>query len=97
MKQYNINSRESMEQFFTDIVAIHKCTLHPDDPFTDMVNLETDQPTFSKEEAEYLDNVMRDCFQYCDDNQLDIYEVAGTIQVKEYKKLGVLPQDFPNF
>lgn len=93
MKQYTINSVESMQEFFTDVIVLHNCTLHPDDPFTDMVDIEGNA-AFSIEDAMYLDIIMNKCFEYCDENSLDIYEIAGEIQVKEYKKLKILPEHY---
>lgn len=93
MKQYNINSVEAMKEFFSDVINIHGCTLHPDDFFSDMVGNEG-APTFPGELASYLDQIMTACFVYCDRHDLDIYAISGEVQIREYKKLGLLPEDF---
>ncbi|RYG01558.1 MAG: hypothetical protein EOO02_12520 [Chitinophagaceae bacterium] len=92
MKLYVITSVEEMKLFFVDVIIVYKCLLHPDDFFADMVN-EQGGPTFERGLASYLDGVMTACFVYCDTHDLDIYEIAIEIQVREYKKLGLLPKD----
>jgi len=93
MKLHEIRSIEAMQAFFSDIINVHGCTLFPDDSFKDIV-VEEGGPTFPTELAEYLDWVMTTCFDYCDRHGLDIYEIAGEVQVREYKRPGLLPQDF---
>lgn len=93
MKHYNINSIEAMQEFFSDVINIHGCTLHPDDLFSDMMD-EKGAPTFKRDVASYLDQVMTACFDYCDWHDLNIYEIAGEVQIREYKRLGLLPEDF---
>ncbi len=93
MKAYTIDSIESMQQFFRDVINVHSCTLMPDDSFEDMVDKD-DKPTFTQSEAAVLDSAMLQCFEFCDDNDLDIYAIAGDIQVSEYKRLGLLPANF---
>ena len=93
MKLYDINSVEAMQEFFSDVINLHGCTLHPDDQFSDMVD-DKGAPAFKTCVASYLDQVMTACFAYCDRNGLDIYSIACEVQVREYKRLGLLPEDF---
>lgn len=93
MKRYDIDSVEAMQEFFSDVISIYGCTLHPDDLFSDMVD-DKGAPAFKTEVASYLDQVMTECFVYCDRHDLGIYEIAGEVEVREYKKLGLLPEDF---
>ena len=93
MKQYDINSIEAMQEFFSDIINVHNCLLHPDDSFSDMVD-KGGGPTFKSGDAGHLDSVMTACFAYCERHGLDIYDIAGEVQVREYKRLGLLPQEF---
>lgn len=94
MKQYKIDSIEAMKGFFRDIIVEQNVALMPDDDFADYVKTGTDEPSFTQEEADHLNQVMTDCFQYCEENDFDIYEIAGEIQVEEYKKRGLLPENF---
>lgn len=78
MKHYEINSIETLKEFFTDLIVKHKIDFHPDDPFEDY------------EEADYHNQVMEHAFNFCDDNDLDIYEVTlevvKSIQTKQNLK-----------
>lgn len=93
MKQYHINSFEAMQEFFSDIINVHNCLLHPDDSFSDMVDKQGG-PTFKSDDAVYLDKVMATCFAFGKRHGLDIYKIAGEVQIREYKRLGLLPEGF---
>ena len=93
MQSYTINSIESMQLFFKDIVVVFNCTLHPDDRFADMVDKDGNV-SFNAETSNQLDEVMSKCWEYCQQYSLDIYELAGEVQLREYKNKGWLPDDF---
>lgn len=93
MKQYSINSVEAMKEFFMDVIHVHGCLLHPDDFFTDMED-EKGEAIFQTDVAHYLDQVMTQCFVHCDKYELDVFEIAIGVQLMEYKKFGLLPEDF---
>lgn len=93
MKQYTIGIIEAMQEFFYDVINDFNCTLHPDDRFSEMVD-ENGKAAFSIETALYLDSIMDKCFVFGKVNNLDIYVEAGTIQIREYKSLGLLPENF---
>lgn len=92
-RQYTIDSKEAMAQFFNYVINVYDCLLHPDDSFFDMVDTEG-RSAFDTETATYLNDVMEECFSYCEQHGLDIYEEAGIVQVREYKRLGLLTKDF---
>jgi hypothetical protein len=93
MRQYIIHSRDAMLEFFSDVINVHGCLLHPDDSFLDMVDGEGKQ-AFDSETSSYLNQVIESCFNYCEHYGMDIYEQAAIIQLKEYKRIGLLPKDF---
>jgi hypothetical protein len=49
-------------------------------------------PTFTEEEALVLDTVMEECFFVCDKAGLDLYEIGHEVQLREFRKRGILPQ-----
>lgn len=49
---------------------------HPDTPFNDYVNIDTELPTYSLEESEQRQKQMDACHAWCQDNDTDIYEMA---------------------
>ena len=75
---FNIECQEDIKEFFSWLVN-NEMLLHPDDSFTWIIdNMEDDgeEADITREQAEYLDDVMDKCFEVCDDYGFDIYELA---------------------
>jgi len=89
-KRYVFMSAEDVKQFFRDLHGIYESEFHPDDDFRDYVNREGER-SFTDEQAEYLNNVMTQSFQFCEDNNLDIYDIAGEVQIERWRKSGFWP------
>ena len=71
-----INSLRGVSLFFK---ALNKASLafHPDDSFTNYIDLETKEPCFSEKEALRLDDLMDKCFEICEPLGEDkIYDIA---------------------
>ena len=72
-----------------DVVAFAKqlinegVNFHPDDDFKNYINLETDEPTYSNEEAELRNELMNQCFAVCEKNGVDIYDTMIEVALKE--------------
>jgi len=92
MKTYTINSAETIKEFFQSLYTDHDLLVDLDIPFEDFTD-DNEIPTFTKEEAVYLNAILDDCFDYCKVNDLDVYELAGEIQIAEFKRRGILPAD----
>jgi len=45
---------------------------------------------FTDEQASYLDMVMKKCFEVCEQNGTDIYEVMDPIQSAEFRRRGII-------
>jgi hypothetical protein len=56
---------------------------HPDDDFTSYLNIETQKPTFTKEEAELRNALMRECVSVCEKHGVDIYDIVTHTTLKE--------------
>jgi hypothetical protein len=93
MESFYIDSKDSIVNFFKALIVQHNIVLFPD---LDFLEYGDDQPVFTTDECKSLDTLMIECFNYCDQNDLDIYELAGEAQVSVYKEKGLLQQDFPN-
>jgi len=93
MKTYEINSIQSIKDFFQSLYTDHNLLLDLDLPFADYTT-EENVPCFDKEQAEYLDKIMVECFEWCEANKLDVHEIGFDIQVAEFKKRGFYPADF---
>jgi hypothetical protein len=72
-----------------DVVAFAKqlikegVSFHPDDDFNDYINLETKEPTYSKEDADFRNELMNQCFTVCEKNGIDIYDSMSEVVLKE--------------
>jgi len=79
MKSFQIYSEESVRCFLKDI---YKNYQNPFDPAEVIQNLPGDNglPFFTKQEGEYLDEVMTQCFIYGVLNDLNIYMLAEEVQ-----------------
>lgn len=81
LKTTIIKSIDDVKIFFNQLL-IEEINFHPDSDFNDFINLETLEVTFSKDDAEQLNNVMNDCFEICEKEGEDIYEIALEVNKK---------------
>ena len=73
-----INTTEDVKQFAKDLKS-EGCIFHCDDDFTDYINLETKEKSFTEEEADLRNDLMSQCFLVCEKEGLDIYEIMSNI------------------
>ena len=88
IKQYTFTDLNDIKQFFNDIHQLYPLEWHPDDDFHFFMKEDNVTRAFTDEEAEYLNKVMVDCFQYCDDSEFDVYDIASQVQVELWKAQG---------
>lgn len=81
-----INSIEDVELFASQLVNDESLSFHPDDDFSNYVNLETKERLYSDEEAASLNQLMEKCFVICQQNDTDIYEL---MEKPLYARLGL--------
>jgi len=72
-----IKSIEDVQNFFQILVTSYGLTLHPDDPFSEYINLETKEPFFTQKQAILFDRLMNESFMICNKEGYDIYLLAG--------------------
>ena len=72
-----INTIEDVKLFAYQLVNEENLSFHPDDDFGDYINLETQEPLYSAEDAERLNQLMSNCFSICEQEEVDIYELMG--------------------
>jgi len=58
-------------------------SFHPDDDFDDYINFETKEPTYTKNEADFRNELMNQCFSICEKNGIDIYDTMNEVALKE--------------
>lgn len=64
--------------FFKQLLA-EGLNFHPDTPFEDYINCETTHPTYTVVEADIKNQLMEQCFDVCEQVNIDIYEIANEI------------------
>ena len=53
-----INTIEDVRLFAFQLVNEEKLSFHPDNDFSDYINLETSEPAYSQEEVQFLNQLM---------------------------------------
>ena len=72
----HIKSVKDVETFFHHLVAERKLSFHPDDMFEDYVSCEGGINTFTLEECAIYNRLMDECFNVCEKDGVDIYNVG---------------------
>ena len=79
MKRYVIDSIADICDFFADLSHRTGTPFYPEDDLA----LATDangNTVFSQAEIDYFDDVILDCFVYCNDHHLDLHELFEEMQ-----------------
>lgn len=82
-----INTIEDVKLFAFQLVNEEKLSFHPDDDFSNYINLETMKPLYSEEEVQFMNQLTEKCFDICKQFSADIYELMGQ-PLFEKMKLG---------
>lgn len=73
-----IETIEDVKTFVKQLVE-EECNYHPDDDFIHYINIHTDQPSYSTEEAALRNELNYQCFAICERFGEDIYNIAQEI------------------
>lgn len=65
---------EDVKQFAKQLIA-EGLSFHPDDDFNNYINFKTNERSYNIEEANLRNNLMNQCFEICENEGVDIYEV----------------------
>jgi len=85
-----IQTSEDVRNFAKQLIA-EGINFHPDDDFHDTIDLETDKPTYSSTEADLRNELMSQCFEVCEQDGLDIYDISMEVTLKETGLDKVIP------
>ena len=85
MKTITINNIKDVENFLQSLYDEYDLVFHPDDPFEEYID-RNGEPVFTEGESHYLDSLMERCFEACEQNGTNIYEVMEPIQQAEFRK-----------
>lgn len=75
MKLTSINSIQDVKEFVRILMIDENLNFHPDTPFEDYINLNTNQPTYSTEEAILRNNLLQEAFTLSDTLGVDTHEL----------------------
>ncbi len=92
-----IETTEDVKAFAKQLIA-ENVSFNPDDDFNDYVNLKENKPTYTKKEADLRNDLMSRCFEVCEKEGVDIYDVMIEVSLIEtgMDKLIPLPsQPYP--
>jgi hypothetical protein len=77
-----IHNLNDVNRFTKELIA-EGITIHPDDDFRLYINLENGIPTYTKQEADKRNQLMKQCFSVCDNNGADIYSLMAEAYLRE--------------
>jgi len=80
-----IKTINDVKSFTKHLINVENISFHPDDDFNDYVNSVTKEPFYSKQEAEKRNQLMNECFDVCQKNKKEIYEVMFPIFLNSLK------------
>ena len=75
----SIHTENDLRAMLTEVISYLGWAFHPDDPMTDYVCRDTNEPSYSLEEAKKLDKLMDEAFNFCKQQGIDIYELSTNI------------------
>jgi len=77
-----IQTSEDVKAFAKQLIE-EGISFHPDDDFNDYVNYKVGTPSYSKEEADVRNELMNSCFEVCEKEGVDIYEIMHEVSLIE--------------
>jgi hypothetical protein len=72
-----INTLDDVKLFVNILVNEENLNFHPDDDFSDYINIETSKATYNIEEASLRNQLLARCFDICEHNGADIYDLIS--------------------
>lgn len=85
-----IQTSEDVKAFAKQLIA-EGVSFHPDDDFNDYVNFKENKPCYSKEEADLRNKLMNICFEVCEKEGVDIYDLMLEVTLIETGMDKIIP------
>jgi len=85
-----IRTIDDVKSFAKQLTA-EGVSFHPDDDFNDYVDLEENKPCYSKHEAALRNDLMSKCFDVCEKEGIDIYDLMLEITLIETGMDKIIP------
>ena len=72
----HVRAVNDVKAFFHHLVYERKVNFHPDNDFADYISEEDKSPTFSADEINLYNRLMKESFDVCENEKVDIYEIS---------------------
>ena len=73
-----IETIQDVKDFSEYIKVVDDAQISPSDSFSEYICFKTMEPTYTKDEADKRDKLMEQCFEVCECEGVDIYELLNT-------------------
>ena len=77
-----IQTIDDVKSFAKQIIS-EGVSFHPDDDFNEYVNLADNKLCYSKQDADLRNELMSECFEACNNEGIDIYDVMLEVTLIE--------------
>lgn len=74
-----IKTENDLRALLTEVISYLGWAFHPDDSMTEYFYRDTGEPSYTPEEAQRLDLLMDEAFDFCEQYGVDIYEFSMEI------------------
>lgn len=74
-----IKSINDVEAFFRHLLENESLNFHPDERFENYINLETRLPSYTYQEADLREYLLKQCFEICEARGEDIYIIGLSV------------------
>jgi hypothetical protein len=78
----SINTVDDVKEYASLLVK-EGTSFHPDDDFHDYIDLETGDLFYSDSDADHRNKLMEECFEICEKEKVDIYEIMTVVYLRE--------------
>ena len=85
-----IRTIDDVKSFAKQLTA-EGVSFHPDDDFNDYVDLAENKPCYSKQDAALRNDLMSKCFDVCEKEGIDIYDLMLEITLIESGMDKIIP------
>ena len=74
--KFQIKSIKDVEAFFIHLIQEENLNFHPDEDFENYINFQSKLPSYSREEAKCRNKLLKTCFEICEKEDFDIYQLG---------------------
>ena len=75
----SINTENDLRTMLAEVISYLGWAFHPDDSMANYIRRGTGEPSYTIEEAKRLDCLMEEAFGFCEQHDIDIYELSMVI------------------